>query len=222
MIKASRHAAHIITKNTRIKLSRRPRPETQPAAGKHAKHVGEVIHAWNAAHAALFGIFIRVGAGGDPVLAHALWHTIQSDKTQRDMVQAAVYVKLTRPLSVLNAVTWGIAALNELSKYRNDSAHTEMMFFRDDSVPGISARRTSMTRLLDNPLDKHWRALRGDLHALASYLIAIDWAIELGLPRPLSRRPLLRLVRSKSAQSQERLRRAKKEARQRQRRSSPE
>lgn len=215
MSKVSRDAAIPITEKTRYHASRREADRARKLTLRHAKHVGEVIHAWNRAHASCFALFMRVGFAGDYAVAIDLWHTVHNDKGQRAMLEVVVRRRLRRGL-FQSGILWAIDALNTLSSFRNDAAHAEMIWYYDQLVPGLATRPTSRARLTDTPLARNWRTLRGDLIAIESYLVFLEMALTMGLPRPLSRRPRLQLARKASARTQERSRRAKTKARERQ------
>ena len=221
MGKAAIGAATFITAKSRFPSSRRGPTISRVEDAAHAKALGEVLHAWNRAHAALFMVFARIATDNDHEFALALWHTAQGDKVQRDMLQAAANARLQKRKSHLNAITWAINAMNEIGSYRNDITHSEMTFYYTRLVPGLTAKKQSLKRLEQRRLDKNWLAVRGDLHALANYLEHIQFGLWMKMPRPLSQRPKLRFVRSTSLASQERRRRAKKAAQQRQRESRP-
>lgn len=192
-----------------------------PEEIRYIRQIGEVLHAWNGAHGALFRVFVDVVSMGNYDLAHSVWHSVQSDKYQRDMLESFVRHKFDRKKrSFRAAILWSIAALNELSTRRNDIAHSEMAYFYERPEPGMSIKAAAAKRLEEMPISKQWRKLRGDLNALANYLDYISLSLWMNYPRPLPRRPRLQLVHSKTEQTQKRRHRAKKAVRERQRQSS--
>lgn len=56
---------------------------------RHARHIGEIAWAWNSLQANLFQLFHAIVSPKNHALAYGLWHLIQSDKTQREMVLEA-------------------------------------------------------------------------------------------------------------------------------------
>lgn len=209
-----------ITAASRFPSSRRGPAVSRAADSAYAKALGEVLHAWNRAHAALFIVFVRVATDNDFNLALAIWNTGSSDKVQRDMLEATALVRLAKRKSYLSAVKWALAAMAEIGTYRNDITHGEMQYYYTRLMPGMTVNESRADRLMRRRLDKNWRAVRGDLHALAAYLEHIQFSLWMGMPRPLSRRPRLRFVHSTSARTLERRRQAKKAAKQRQREAS--
>ena len=216
----------VVTAKTRYTTSRRGPANTRAADKRHAQHIGEVVHAWNRAHAGLFWIFLRVAADSNYELAIGMWHALPTDKAQRLLLESIVTVKLRNKKSLQNAALWAIAVMTELSTYRNDAAHAEMLHYYDELEPGLrmepgaSTKPGSAKRLTDRPLDQSWRQLRGDLHAIADYLAQLDQSLWFGWPRPSCRRPRLQFSRSNTELSQAKRRRAKQATRERQRQSS--
>jgi hypothetical protein len=221
MSKVSREVAVIMDENSRFPASRRPMNGLSTIERRHIRHVGEIVHAWNVAHGTLFKVFTFVATDWDWHFAHALWHSVSTDKGQRDMVEVFVNEKREAPPPLLkDGILWAIRALNELATYRNDATHVEILRNHPEFVPEVSAKPGTVDRFAASPLASHWRRLRGDLYAIANYLDGIHWALWFGGRRPLSRRPRLLFARTKSGRSQNQRRRAKKSARERQRQSS--
>lgn len=214
-------AGTAITASIRFLPSRRPPVLSRLDDAAHAKALGEVLHAWNRAHAALFSVFVRIATDNDWNLALALWRTGSGDKLQRDLLEAAANVRLAERKSYLNAVKWALASMATIGEYRNAITHTEMIFAYNRLVAGITAKDTHANTLTAKQrLDQNWRSVRGDLHAIAAYLDGVQLGLSLAMPRPLTRRPRLRFVRSSSAATQKRRHQAKKAAKQRQREAS--
>lgn len=209
-----------ITASTRFPVSRRGPALSRKDDAAHARALGEVLHAWNRAHAALFMVFARVSTNNDFSLALAIWQTGSGDKAQRQLLDAAANVALQDRRALLHAVRWALAVMGEIGTYRNDIAHSEMTFYYTELIPGMTVKESAAERLSRRRLDTNWRALRGDLHAIAHYLAHLDATLMLNMPRPLSKRPRLQFVHSSSAQNQATRRRAKKAAQQRQREAS--
>jgi hypothetical protein len=222
MSKASKDAAVVITKDHRFRPSRRCNGPSAKEKARHARQIGEVALAWNAAHAKLFQLYVWIAHDGDWPLGAAVWHTLQNDTGQRAMLEAAVRAKADLGQSYRVGILWAASILNGLTTHRNEIVHSEVLFLPNSVVPGVAVRPQFEERMTALPVEKKWRLLSGDLHALANYLEIVWFSLWMGMPRPLMRRPRLQFSRSKTASSQERRGRAKKAARERQRRSSPE
>src|ERR1700730_7797469 len=109
-------------------LSRRLPKEFAASIRQYAMHTGLAIWAWNLLHANLFLIFWHLIRGGRPGMsratAHRIWHVIQSDSTQRDMLLRVAQTDSNITTELLARIAWLIKTTNELSAYRNIVAHT--------------------------------------------------------------------------------------------------
>jgi len=192
-----------------------------PAIVRHNKHVGDVLHAYNTAHASVYSLFWHAAFRDSHDNCSSLWHSHATDRGQREF--AANYIRNNRTISVTlkKNILWALGALDELATFRNDAAHTEMFAYYDDKlVPGIGTKNGTAERLHNLPFDKHWRALKGDLSALANYLHTLSFDVFTKNTWPSSEKPRLQLARSTSATTQGRRRQTKKATRERQRQSS--
>src|SRR5580658_522893 len=69
---------------------RTPSKVQTPAIQLHARHTGEIVIAWNRLQSSLFMLFAALfGDVHKQHFAHKIWHSIQSDKTQREMLYNA-------------------------------------------------------------------------------------------------------------------------------------
>lgn len=195
MSKVSRNAARLPP----FKVSRKRRASESKVVSRHARQLGEVVHAWNSAHGSLYMLFVTL-LQSEP-MAEGIWHTIQSDKTQREMVEKTALGAIHFSVSIRNAVIWTTKAMHHLASYRNDAAHVQMVVAPDasghsfDLIPNsLTARSSALKRLSDSPLEKNWHKLRGDLIAIDNYATDLMWAMLTGAARPYSHRPRLQLV----------------------------
>jgi hypothetical protein len=196
-----------VTKLKPLILSRR-RPEKQQAViVRHARHVGEILIAWNDLQSKLFMIFWVIVSPERHQVAYGIWHCIQSDKTQRDMVLAAARGALAAKSRMLQHIEWLVDRAAALSVYRNDPAHTAIGFTTDENnklvpVPDLVAGRdAALKRLADAPTSTYWERVRGDLWSL-SYFAGSIWAHLLPpptppVPHPFPRRPRLMSIPAK-------------------------
>ena len=157
--------------------SRKPPGTDAKAFRRHAKRVGMAVLAWNDLHANLYLIFwFLIGPSGHPdekQVAYGVWHTIQNESTQRDMIKEAATVKLANDRKLLSRITWILEKAERLSPYRNMAAHTAVLFHwitgaapRPDPWSSRALHRDRY-RLIDH--DHFWRSLAGDLSALSRY-----------------------------------------------------
>jgi hypothetical protein len=189
---------------------RRTRPEVQRRLlAIHARHTGEIMMAWNDLQSALFSFFVVLIGKDKQHMAHGIWHVIQSDKTQREMLLAAAKVEMARWPYLLAELKWILDRTNELSPHRNDAAHTAIWGIvvsidkgmkRELTPDLVASRWQSIQRLTETPTAKIWRAVRGDLYALSGYTAVIQIRLSRPLepPHTFPARPQLQAVRPKS------------------------
>lgn len=176
------------------------------------------MHAFNNTQAAFFILFWRL-TGEDFVLASKLWHGQPSDTAQRALLEPFVQSRVHRK-SVRDGLLWALKAMNELTVFRNDAVHSEMLWYYDKLVPGLSTKTERRLRLLELPFEKIWRKLRGDLWVIGTYVTDLDFDVQLDNPRPSTKKPRLLLAQTKSPELQLKRNRAKKAVRERQRKAS--
>jgi hypothetical protein len=106
------------------------REKMQEAANAYALAVGRLSIAWNYLHGALGDLFALV-IGGDAELVLAVWRSVRSDRTQREMLRAAIEAaSLERWKQTPTAPADLLAVLkraDELSIVRNDAMHAPVM-----------------------------------------------------------------------------------------------
>ncbi len=178
---------------------------------------------WNMLHEQLFLLFVAANDGTTHMRSYeatyGIWHTIQSDKTQREMLEVAaksrfgpytdLYSKKQHQTAldkkVLAAILWITKMAAELSMHRNDAAHSPVYFaLREDSsprdprfivMPTASGRKQAVKRLSDAPTREIWRRVRGDLIALTGYASGYRLALLSDGRAPLPRKPRLLSVK---------------------------
>jgi len=173
----------------------------------HARHTGEIVIAWNALQSSLFMLF--AGLFGDihkQHFAHKIWHTIQSDKTQRELLlNAAEAIFGVRCPALLADIKWGLDRASQLSPYRNDAAHTAIWTVEQPTGKRAvfpdprTSRSPSIQRLANTPTAAIWRKVRGDLYALSAYFDLIDAHARYGPLQPLRSRPAMQSIPTKTA-----------------------
>lgn len=169
---------------------------------RHAGQAGQIMWGWNFLQSGLLHIFHQIVSPDNRPLALALWHSIQSDKAQRDMLLSAAKATLAEQPKLLGDIDWLVKRADDLSPYRNDSAHTgislggvwdakrrfRMMVYPDQN----SSKPSSLERLLARPVDSYWRTVKGDLWVLGRYATSVAGRINGdGSFGPLLRRPRL-------------------------------
>lgn len=155
-------------------LPRRPPANVRALNESHARQIGEISIAWNSLHVGFYEIFMALMPTADA--AFGIWHTIQSDKGQRDMMLQAARGIMKDRKKLLANLEWVAEKATMLSTFRNDAMHAAMNFRSGAySADPLSTRKQALQRLAIVPIDKSWKNVRGDLYALTSYANFI-WA----------------------------------------------
>jgi hypothetical protein len=170
---------------------------------RYARDTGLMMWAWNLLHAHMFEIFWYLLAldrhRGDTShpLANSLWHQIQNDSTQRQMMMEAARAELSKDPATLRRVTWLFSMADKYSVYRNIPAHVPAIFSphipKRPSADKTASRLQAGVRfdLIDH--GTFWRMMTGDLIALRHYALRLSRPI-FGFREPWPRRPRLRAL----------------------------
>lgn len=226
MGKVRSSSARVSRPGARFHTKRTPDGGLTPEVRRHIARVGRVIYASNQAHASVFIFFVHVSMRDSHKSAENLWHALPSDKMQRDFAEKYISENLFVKGPIRRAFIWSLRCLNELSTHRNDFAHADMWYHYSEAdgssglVPGWATKPATKARFSQRPFEDRWKDLCGDLFALANYIDTLAVAAFMQHTWPLSKRPRLKLVRSTSAALQKQKGQAKKDVRDRQRKSS--
>ncbi len=134
-------------------------------------------------------------------MAHKIWHTLQSDKSQRELLlNAAEPAFAVRCPGLYADLKWAINQADKLGIFRNDTAHTPIWFMgiggdKRYIYPDMySSRSQSIQRLMAAPTATTWRKVRGDLYVLATCVEAIQAHFQTGPLEALRARPPLQAL----------------------------
>jgi hypothetical protein len=103
--------------------------------------VGRLAFAWNSLHETLASLFARI-ATVEAAVGYASWYSIPSDRTQREMLKAAVEASTDEKwISSLPSgkedLRWVVDRTNSLADQRNDAVHApvQLALIRDRRAP---------------------------------------------------------------------------------------
>lgn len=99
--------------------------ETKRAFEEYSLAVGKVSHAWNYLQERL-GLLFRLVSGAPHEIASAVWYSVESDRSQRNMLSAAAgaNTKLSEKYpDLVPDLKWLVDRCGELSQRRNDAIH---------------------------------------------------------------------------------------------------
>ena len=178
------------------KNTRRIPKEFKRGIDEIAAPMGEVIWAWNYCHSAFHRLFAAVVNPHKIGVGHALWHAVQNDSAQREMLLLAAGPSLFEKPKILSKVVWAKKQADQLSTVRNDVIHMATAVqphLKKTSliVDELSTAPKRSRRLKERSVKKLLSPLRGDLIALANYVNVLHSAFLWPERYPLPRRPRL-------------------------------
>lgn len=103
----------------------------------HAMAIGYVTWAWTDAHEQLGHLFSAILHGELSDVALAAWHSHQSDREQRDMLQAAANTSLVEHPKLLKKINWLVGQVSESANERNNAIHASFALVASEDEPEI-------------------------------------------------------------------------------------
>ena len=179
--------------------SRKIPKEFKPALDEISSSIGEVVWAWNYCHAAFHRLFAELVNPSNLLIGYSIWHVIQNDSSQRDMVLLAAKEALKKQPRVFSRIAWAVERVNKLGEKRNDVIHlaTALQVARSKTsfvVDPMSNRPSRVRRLQGQKIHDDLPALRGDLVAMANYVSTIGSELIIPGRYPWPRRPQLQSI----------------------------
>jgi hypothetical protein len=164
-----------MARSPRGSYQRRITPPSQFSIRVYATLTAEALWGWNRLHSALFEIFAALLE--NRAVAHAIWHFLQSDKNQREMLLEAAVAKLGPKSRAASKVRWLIRTVNRYAPLRNAVVHAPLVFEpmgRNKpsaiQLDDLTGREQALLRLgLAGGKERFWNSLAGDLFCLGQY-----------------------------------------------------
>ena len=96
----------------------------------YAKALGEVALAWNDFNMVLSSVFGTALKIPNLMVADALWNSLKSDRAQRDMLRALIYLEVMGhniPTNIRCEVKWVLDKADSLEEARNNALHSPLL-----------------------------------------------------------------------------------------------
>lgn len=103
----------------------------------YAKALGELALVWNDLNVTLSSIFWTVTRIPNGLIANAIWNSIKSDRSQRDMIDAIVSLDAAGQIvkgPVRKELKWILGEITRLEDIRNDALHSPFLKISDGSI----------------------------------------------------------------------------------------
>jgi hypothetical protein len=191
--------------NARLSKVKQPKKTLTPSQRKRqqaqafrplAIELGWLTYEWNRLHETLGEIFARIVSRSPETFedsnikpALAAWHALTSERSQREMLQAAInaYGQTQTP-KIHSEISWVLSKLRSLSGKRNDAIHAPMMIVTQFSLakgegdveilPLHFFGNPRAIGLKDKPLLGEFRWYRSHLEMLADYAETLIFATQ--------------------------------------------
>jgi hypothetical protein len=163
--------------------------------------LGKLVFAWNVLHDQLGAIFTTV-FGNSTRVGLGVWHSVQSDRTQRKMLRIAVSDNVDPRERTIAAVKckdilWLVDQVNNLADKRNSAIHSSYTFFtaygsgdsKTQFIPNFMFGNPRASKLKDKDLLKELRWYRQQAEVF--YLYAFDIWAAMAFSEPWPDRPVL-------------------------------
>ncbi len=172
--------------------------------------LGKVAHSWNHMQEQLGILFCRV-AGLDDIMGMAIWHALRSDRSQRDLLQAAIDATeyfsdwtLDFP-KAREDISWTLKKVNALGDGRNSAIHAPVLNFTRGVAglrPFIFTGNPNAEKLQGKDILAEFEWYEAYFTVIMRYAIDIERALlrrrAPDEPRSWPDRPLLPTVKQKS------------------------
>ena len=110
----------------------------------YALEIGKFALEWNRLHENLYLLFsAALGEGENMLLAYKVWHSLQSDRAQREMLRAAAQVTFATDAQkraypkALNDTIWLLDRTQSLANRRNDALHSPFILSFSESTYSV-------------------------------------------------------------------------------------
>ena len=181
----------------KLRTSRRMSITLRPAIKKHATKIGEIAWAWNSLHSQFLYLFMVLADPNDGRVGLTIWHSISSDKGQREMLVDLAKYRLSKKPKLLSSLIWATNNAGELSGLRNAFVHAPVSYKMgpdgniDAMVHSLTATPKHVIKLGSVDMRKLYRLLRGDLIHLDQYLTGLYFCLTREQLYSLPKRPSL-------------------------------
>jgi hypothetical protein len=166
----------------------------------YAIAIGELALSWNGLHDSLGRLF-SVVIEDKKRSASAIWHSIKSDRAQREVLLAAaerVYSNRQEYPHALDDIKWILSEATKIEDFRNDALHSPVILLgtkrKSRPVPSYYFGHVRATRLKDKDFIREFRKFRNDATKLRDFAAHLTYIL-LPSEKPASwpRRPKLRV-----------------------------
>ena len=154
----------------------------------YANELGWLIYEWNRLQEALGELFTAIVTPKHHSLGVGIWHSITSDRAQREMLAAANSTlrkkqgaKVADDTKAADDIKWLLNRVTELADKRNDAVHAPLVFVAESGalqlMPLFFLGNPRAAKLENKNLLQEFAWYRGHASALASFAENVRYAI---------------------------------------------
>lgn len=187
--------------------------DIQAAFQAYALAVGKVAYSWNYLHERLGELFATL-TRADRSISLAVWHSSDSDRTQRNMFRAAVVAIKERgwPANFSRAdLIWLVDRADEIAESRNNAVHAPCAFSLNEREMSASSGHSRARKLAGKKLLGEFAWCERYTEILSNFVQRIDSSITFPERVSWPDKPLLPTREQKSAPRVPQLHQSKKE-----------
>jgi hypothetical protein len=169
--------------------------DEEKAFREHAIEIGHLARSWNRLHDNLGEIFSQIVSPQYPFVSLRIWHSIMSDRTQREMLKIAYQTKgaldTKRFPQAEDSLKWLIGEAQKLADRRNDAIHAPfrvgIQVFNDFKIivePDTGHENPRAKKLEGKDVLSELKFYRASSDTLLEYSTAISRSFFLDAPWP--------------------------------------
>jgi hypothetical protein len=166
-------------------------PPTHKSFRPYAITIGQAALAWNGLHEAYRGLFCAVlnaDSSTTPII-NSVWYSIPSDRSQRQMVEAAATTSHEAgelSSTAFKKIKWLLGQSNSLAEVRNDVIHSPLIsaISPDVVLPATSWGHPRARRLAGKHLLTEFRWCREAARTLTDFCMRLELALTDHQPPP--------------------------------------
>ncbi|MFL6796277.1 MAG: hypothetical protein ACJ8F3_02575 [Xanthobacteraceae bacterium] len=179
------------------------RAELDHAFQNYGLQLGKLVGAWNRMHEQLAALFCLVVNSRNERIPLAIWHSIKSDRQQREILRQAIKA-IRMEGNFKEEVIWILTKIDHsLAENRNDAIHAPLAFVTDalgtSMGPNWSSANPRAQALRGKNLLEEFRWLYETCDLLTGYATALEKFALRGNVPPRPERPSLPVRTSKAS-----------------------
>ena len=158
----------------------------------YAKALGEVALAWNDFNMVLSSVFGTVLKIPNLMVGDAIWHSLKSDRAQRDILRAVINLEVLGhdiPKNIRCEFKWVLDKADSLEEARNNALHSPLLSDQGSVFAWHQLGHQRAKKLADKDLLKEFGWLYDTAIILRQYVELLEDALRHS--EPLPKRPLL-------------------------------